>query len=501
MVRSFDTQPANTRSSEIQLTEVQAASLDISRWSLSAAETWTVLGGNGSGKSSLARLLAGELPVQSGQVVGLPERVQWVSLERQQALYERELARDETDITDIPDMGTTVRELLIEMAPWGAAHEQLVALLHMADILDRGYRLLSSGEGRRVMLARALLAEPDLLILDEPFEGLDVSAHAEFTTALGRLVAGGLRLLLLVGHGQDIPNWTSHVGLLDHGRLAVAGPAEEIRQHPDWRLAIELVQSTAPELPPRQSEFQLPLWPSDQPLVSLKQGRVAYGDMVQFAGVDWAFMPGEHTQILGPNGCGKSTLLKLVTGDHPQCYANDLMVFGHRRGSGESIWDIKKHIGYVSNDLHRDYRVAGNVLTAVISGLTDSIGVYQSTGEHEVRLAQQWLELVGLGHRARTALRDLSTGEQRLVLIARALIKQPPLLILDEPTQGLDDLNRFRVLAVVERILRDGPTTLLFVSHRTDERLALIERQLEFLPAPEGGGALYQVQQHPAAAG
>lgn len=486
-----------TLSSDIKLVDAQAASLHISQWTLGVGETWTVLGGNGSGKSSLARLLAAELPVKSGQVDGLPERVQWVSLERQQALYERELERDETDITDVPDMGTTARELLIEVAPWQSAHEQVVVLLHMADILDRGYRLLSSGEGRKVMLARALLAEPDLLILDEPFEGLDASAHAEFTAALGRLVADGLRLLLLVGHRQDIPQWTTHIGLLDHGRLAVAGPTAEIQQHPDWRAATELVQSAPPVLPPRQSEFQLPRWPDEQPLVELKAGRVAYGDTVQFAGVDWSFMPGEHTQILGPNGSGKSTLLKLVNGDHPQCYANDLTVFGHRRGSGESIWDIKKHIGYVSNDLHRDYRVAGNVLTAVISGLTDSIGVYQPTGEHEANLARQWLALVGLGDQAKTALRDLSTGEQRLVLIARALIKQPPLLILDEPTQGLDDLNRFRVLAVVERILRDGPTTLLFVSHRPDERLTLIQRQLEFVPAADGDdeGALYRVQQ------
>ncbi|MEX1058751.1 MAG: ATP-binding cassette domain-containing protein, partial [Natronospirillum sp.] len=270
--------------------------------------------------------------------------------------------------------------------------------------------------------------------------------------------------------------------------------AENVENHPDWLAATELMQAEPPALPPRQSEFQLPFWPEGTPLVELKNGRVAYGDSVQFTGVDWSFMPGEHSQIQGPNGCGKSTLLKLITGDHPQCYANDLTVFGHRRGSGESIWDIKKHIGYVSNDLHRDYRVAGNALTAVISGLTDSIGLYQGIGEHEAQLAHQWLHIVGLGHKAQTALRDLSTGEQRLVLIARALIKQPPLLILDEPTMGLDDLNRFRILAVVERILRDGPTTLLFVSHRADEQLALIQRQLVFVPAQDGT-ALYALQQ------
>lgn len=466
--------------------DVQAGGLQVAHWQLQDDDTWVVLGGNGSGKSTLARVLCGEQPLDEGTLSGRPAQVQWVSLERQQALYERELDRDETDLTDIPDQGTTVSTLMAEVAPWSGWHDRVVALLGMAPILDRGYRLLSSGEGRRVMLARALLVKPDLLILEEPFEGLDQASHAALMTALGRLAADGQRLLLLVGQRQDIPDWASHIALLDHGRIALAGDADTIRTHPDWLAATELAQSAPPELPPRQSDFQLPGWPEDRPLVALKQGRVAYGDTLQFEGLDWALMPGEHTQIAGPNGCGKSTLLQLVTGDHPQCYANDLTVFGYRRGRGESIWDIKKHIGYVSNDLHRNYRVAGNVITAVISGLTDSIGLYQATGEKEADLAQRWLTVVGLGDKAQTSLRDLSTGEQRLVLIARALIKQPPLLILDEPTMGLDDLNRFRVLAVIERLLRDGPTTLLFVSHRQDEQLALLRRCLVFEPADQG---------------
>ncbi len=466
--------------------DVQAGGLQVAHWQLQDDDTWVVLGGNGSGKSMLARVLCGEQPLDEGTLSGLPEHAQWVSLENQQALYERELDRDETDLTDVPDQGTPVSTLMTEVAPWSAWHDRVVELLGMESILDRGYRLLSSGEGRRVMLARALLVKPDLLILEEPFEGLDQTSHAALMAALGRLAADGQRLLLLVGQRQDMPDWASHIALLDHGRIALAGEADAIRAHPDWLAATELAQSAPPELPPRQSDFQLPGWPADRPLVSLVKGRVVYGDRLQFDHLDWALMPGEHTQIAGPNGCGKSTLLQLVTGDHPQCYANDLTVFGYRRGRGESIWDIKKHIGYVSNDLHRNYRVAGNVLTAVISGLTDSIGLYQAKGEKEADLAHRWLTVVGLGDKARTPLRDLSTGEQRLVLIARALIKQPPLLILDEPTMGLDDLNRFRVLAVVERLLRDGPTTLLFVSHRQDEQLALLRRRLVFEPAEQG---------------
>jgi molybdate transport system ATP-binding protein len=207
---------------------------------------------------------------------------------------------------------------------------------------------------------------------------------------------------------------------------------------------------------------------------------VQYDETYQFRDFNWQLMPGEHTQVAGPNGCGKSTLLGLITGDHPQCYRNNLNVLGFQRGQGESIWQIKKHLGYVSGTLHRDYRVSGNVLTAIVSGLTDSIGVYQAVGETEKELAMSWLKLIGLEGKWNSAFKQLSMGEQRLVLIARALIKQPPLIILDEPTQGLDDFNRFYVLSIVERILENGPTTLLFVSHRQDETLSCITKRLEF---------------------
>lgn len=468
--------------------------LHLTDWSLEPGERWVVLGGNGSGKSTLARLLCDEMQPASGRLRDRPKRVHWLSLENQQALYERELYRDETDLTDHIDPGTPVRALMEEIIPWSDRHDELVSSLGMSGLLDRGYRLLSSGEGRKVMLARAVLEQPDLLLLDEPYEGLDPKARHDLEQALGLLAEQGQWLMLLINQRQDIPAWASHLALLDRGRLVLNGVADEVQAHPDWQAALAFTRADALTLPPRQSDFQLPDWPADQPLVDLQNGKVEYATGVQFEGLNWQLMPGEHTQIIGPNGCGKSTLLSLVSGDHPQCYANHLTVFGYRRGRGETIWDIKKHLGLVSGALHRDYRVAGNVITAVVSGLTDSIGVYTNTGAEEAHLAHQWLELLGLDHRAGDAFRSLSTGEQRLVLIARALIKQPPLLILDEPTQGLDDVNRFRVLAAMERILDTGPTTLLFVSHREDEHPALIKNRLTFEQS-DTGEALYTVRQ------
>lgn len=454
-------------------------------WRLTAQESWALLGTNASGKSTIARLLTQELAPDSGTVDTQNRRVEWVSLESQQVLYERELYRDDTDFMDQLDEGTSVKMLLMESCPWSERSEQLVDTLQLGHFLNRGYRMLSSGEGRRVMLARALLSEPDLLILDEPFEGLDEQSRRDLHGVLNNLIGQGQTLLLLVNQRADIVSQCTHLALLDKGQLLFTGPMpDDLEQQ--WQHLLQVRQHKV-ELPARQSNYQLAHWQQDQALVELTNGFVQYDETFQFQQFNWRLMPGQHTQIQGPNGCGKSTLLGLVTGDHPQCYRNALTVLGFKRGQGESIWQIKKHIGFVSGNLHRDYRVSGNVLTAVISGLTDSIGVYQAVGDTETQLAMAWLGVIGLAAKWNCAFKSLSMGEQRLVLIARALIKQPPLLILDEPTQGLDDFNRFYVLALVEKILGSGPTTLLFVSHRQDESMACIQQRLVFTPSQQQG--------------
>ena len=455
--------------------------LDNINWQVERGKCWAILGTNASGKSSLARLMCGELALSAGTLLDPPLSSRWVSLESQQALYEHELYLDETDLTDKIDDGRSVKTLVEEMAPWSGKTEALLQTLHLDHLLDRGYRRLSSGEARRVMIARALLEEPELLVLDEPFEGLDADNNSLLHNALNTLVEQGQWLVLVVNQSHDIIASCQHIALLDKGRIAYQGqrPAaldtvwQQLNRHRDG----------APPLPPRDPEFQLPAWPRERALVSLHKGFVQYDDCYQFRDVNWQLRPGEHTRITGPNGCGKSTLLGLITGDHPQCYRNDLQVLGYQRGSGESIWQIKKYIGYVSGSLHRDYRASASALTVVVSGLTDSIGVYAAIGRKETSLAQHWLEILDLSEHAASPFRSLSMGQQRLLLIARALIKQPPLIILDEPTEGLDDFNRFYVLGIVEKLIEAGESTLLLVSHREDETLACIRHQLEFRPS------------------
>lgn len=460
-------------------------------WKLPQGECWAILGANASGKSSLAQVLSGELQA-CGAIEDRPNRVQWVSLESQQALYEEELYRDESDLLNEIDEGRSVRQLLIETAPWSAFHDGLCTTLKLTHLLDRGYRRLSSGEGRRTLLACALLQKPDLLILDEPFEGLDHDSYQQLHQALNALVIQGQWLVLVVNQTAHIIDQCQRIALMDEGRLIYQGP-----RPPDldavWQ-QLDRHQQELPELPPRSPEFQLPAWPKDKPLLRFVDAFIQYGDEFQFRDFNWQLKPGDHTRVHGPNGSGKSTLLGLITGDHPQCYRNDLEILGFRRGSGESIWDIKKHIGYVSGSLHRDYRASASALTVVISGLTDSIGVYSGIGEQEKSLGLAWLDILGMVEQANTPFRSLSMGQQQLLLVARALIKQPPLIIMDEPTEGLDDFNRFYVLKLVEKLITASGSTLLLVSHRQDETLSSISRTLNFVP-DERGNVRYTIEQ------
>lgn len=461
-------------------------------FSVNSHHSFAILGTNASGKTALARVLTGEITPASGEVVEPPATCELVSLENQQALYERELYRDDTDLIDRIDEGTSVIQLLREVSEDEKKIHKVMELLELTTLSNRGYRLLSSGEGRRVMIARALLSEPQLLILDEPFEALDKTSRLSLRQALEKIIHSGQQVLLLINQKEDLLPAIHHLGILDQGELLFFGDTPENFQNA-WQHLMSLREKPV-QLPDRQSDYQLPDWSAQVPLITLTDGFVKYDETYQFSGLNWQLMPGEHTQIAGPNGCGKSTLLGLITGDHPQCYRNNLKLLGFVRGQGESIWEIKKHMGYVSSSLHRDYRAGGNALTAVVSGLTDSIGVYQSIGDAEKNLAMQWLQLIGLQHKWNTAFKSLSMGEQRLVLIARALIKQPPLLILDEPTQGLDDFNRFYVLSLVQKMVEGGPTTLLFVSHRQDETPGFIKRRLRFSSSKQDN-QLFEIHQ------
>lgn len=410
-----------------------------------------VTGPNGSGKSSLARALAAQVP-----------GAHLLSAESQQVFYEAQLAADESNYRGGIDTSTRVGELLGEP---GRRHP-LVAAFRLEALWERGYRLLSTGEARKTLLLAAVLGAPSLLILDDPFDGLDRASQAELVQAIVH-VAELLPVLVVGTFGaRNLPF------PLETLREVLVVAERQVRFRGDPRAFLEHASSRSTRralAPVELGSWYEPLDPS-VPLVELRAGSVRYGELVVFQQLDFSVAAGQHTLIEGPNGSGKSTLLEMITGDHPQAYSNDLHLFGRRRGSGETVWDIKKNVGVVSSRLHRDYRVGGSVEEVLLSGLYDSIGVYQKPEPSHRARARAWLEWVDQGFAPGTAFRDLSFGQQRLVLIARAAIKVPPLVVMDEPTSGLDAENRERVLELVESLCAQRKSTVLMVTHRADER-------------------------------
>jgi molybdate transport system ATP-binding protein len=470
--------------------------LDLPELTLRQGETWAFVGSNGSGKSALARAIAGDLVLLKGSRQNQFSSIVRLSFEQLQKLVADEWQRNNTDMlsVDEDDTGRTAEEIIQEQVHDTARCESLAAQFGIAHLLSRRFKYLSTGETRKTLLCQVLMQQPELLVLDEPFDGLDVNAREQLARVLAELAAQGQTMVLVLNRFDDIPDFIQHVGVLADCSLASVGPREQVLSD---ALIAQLAHSetlSGMSLPQAEDPTQKTLLPADQSLIVLRNGVVEYNDKPILHGLTWQVDPGQHWQIVGQNGAGKSTLLSLITGDHAQGYSNDLTLFGRRRGSGETIWDIKRHIGYVSSSLHLDYRVSSSVRNVILSGFFDSIGIYQSVSDRQHQLTTQWLELLGLGgSTADTPFHSLSWGQQRLALIARALVKHPALLILDEPLQGLDPLNRQLVRRFIDVLIGEGKTQLLFVSHHAEDAPQCITHRLTFVP--DGDIYRYQVDQ------
>ncbi|MCQ7057209.1 molybdate ABC transporter ATP-binding protein ModF [Citrobacter sp. Cm046] len=459
--------------------------LQLNTFVLNAGDSWAFVGSNGSGKSALARALAGELPLLKGERQCHFTRITRLSFEQLQKLVSDEWQRNNTDLLSPgeDDTGRTTAEIIQAEVNDPARCSTLAQQFGITSLLDRRFKYLSTGETRKALLCQALMSEPELLILDEPFDGLDVASRQQLADLLASLHQTGYTLVLVLNRFDEIPDFVQFAGVLADCTLTESGEKADLLQQ---ALIAQLAHSeqldgiTLPE--PDEPSVSLAL-PTDDARIVLKDGVVSYNDRPILHGLSWQVKPGEHWQIVGPNGAGKSTLLSLITGDHPQGYSNDLTLFGRRRGSGETIWDIKKHIGYVSSSLHLDYRVSTTVRNVILSGFFDSIGIYQAVSDRQHKLAQRWLDILGMDKRTADApFHSLSWGQQRLALIVRALVKHPTLLILDEPLQGLDPLNRQLIRRFVDILISEGETQLLFVSHHAEDAPTCITHRLEFIP-------------------
>ena len=451
-------------------------------WALSPGENWVVTGANGSGKSSLMRALLGETCIYRGKVVRnhprtIRETFRYVSFERQSALMKKEALLDEARDYAGQAFGTDAIEFL--ETETAALPEDLTEVHRRLRIPTKNRKLchLSAGEMRKLMIRKALAGNPDVLILDEPFDGLDAESVSDFREILGQLARTDRILVLVTHRAHEIPEGFSRRLHIEDDRCV------ECDIHADFHR--EAVLQNAPDI-------RLPELPGalrtevGEALFRIEKGDVRYDDTVILENVDWTVRKGEHWSIQGPNGAGKSTLLGLVTGRHLQSYANTITLFGRKRGSGESIWDIGRRIGLVSPSLHSGWMQPVTAREVVASGFFDAIGLPRRPNPLQWEQVDLWIDLLGFSPLKDRLFTQLSYGQQRMLLIARAMVKSPDLLLLDEPSQGLDAVNRRRIFALLATLIEQGSTTLVHVTHQPGEHVTGMTHQLSFIPEKKG---------------
>ena len=410
-----------------------------------------IVGPMGSGKTSLAKALAGRL-FRTGEVFFSsrnPEKRAYVMLVEQQHQFKNRSNLSEFYLqqrfnsSDCEDAYTVEEELSgLELGDW-------VSVFELDGLLKRPLIQLSNGENKRLQIVKSLAYEPDWLILDNPYVGLDVSGREILTKGLISLDSKGIQFILISSPG-DVPEFINQVIELPSVQESSAKPAPLLR----------------------------PLDPFET-AVKMEKVQIKYGSKTILSDFSWKVNRGERWAIKGPNGAGKSTLISLITADNPQAYSQDITLFDRKRGTGESIWDIKRKIGYLSPELHLYFKEGGSCFSVVASGLFDTQGLFKRMSEVQRKQVNHWMEVMGITHLAERSFLHISGGEQRMVLITRALVKNPELLILDEPCQGLDRVQTEYLKSVLDYLAENSDMTLLYVSHYDRDIPSCVNQVLE----------------------
>ncbi len=457
---------------------------------LNDGEQLAIVGPNGAGKSLLVDLLTGKLPL----LQGFPtydfrpsassmayDNIKYIAFRdtygSADANYYYQQRWNQTEQDDVP----LVRELL-----GGHTNDEvcnrLFRLFGLEPLLDKKIILLSSGELRKFQLTKALLTSPRILIMDNPFIGLDATTRQMLSQLMEELTQQfPLQIVLVLSMMEDVPTFITHVVPVDSMRVGEKMErssylkqfaVEDASRRESDEVSYAVTNSLVAAVPYQGTNF------SGSEVVKLNKVSIRYDDRTILSELDWLVQRGEKWALSGDNGSGKSTLLSLICADNPQSYACDISLFGRRRGTGESIWEIKQHIGYVSPEMHRAYLKNLPTIEIVASGLHDSIGLYVRPKPEELEQCMRWMEIFGIGALKERPFLQLSSGEQRLALLARAFVRDPELLILDEPLHGLDTYNRRRVKRIIEAFCRREDKTLIMVTHYANELPSCITHRI-----------------------
>jgi molybdate transport system ATP-binding protein len=430
-------------------------------------ENWAIVGKSGSGKTTLAKAISkqifhhGEISTttmnpKDSKIAFVPQQHQFKNKQNIHLFYHQQRFNS----IDTEDT-LTVAELLENKID--KKENKWISFFEIEPLLNKPMIQLSNGENKRLQLTRALQDDPQIIILDNPFIGLDKSGRAVLQNALDQLAQLGKKIILIC-NPKDTPNCITHIAYLHQGKLALQGTKELILKK------LETQETNSPSLITSSiSKLYQPVFDDFEKAVELQNVNIRYNEKVILENINWTINKGEKWCVSGPNGSGKSTLLSLITADNPQAFANQIWLFDKKKGSGESIWDIKKKVGHVSPELHLFFEKGIDVKDTVASGLFDTIGLFKRFSKEEEVIIDSWMEITRINQFKSKRLYQLSLGEQRLVMLTRALVKSPPLLILDEPCQGLDEEQSQLFKEIIDTICQNQKITLIYVSHYSDD--------------------------------
>ena len=443
---------------------------------LKQGESIGIIGTNGSGKTVLAKALAGlisvigeaESSVSSADAVYVSFQSEF-SLKHGTSAY-RQQRWNMPDYEVVP----TIKELF-ENIQNKAELNVLIEKFAFEQHLNRMVISLSNGEQRKLEIIKALAQKPHLLVIDNAFNGLDTTSRALLSAMIDQLVHNGQSLVLTGLKPDDFPSSINQFVLVQN------------------KTATTITRNQLPNLYPNLNvdhKILLPHWETTifEELITVKDLILEMGGQTILKSINWTVKPGEKWVLSGGNGSGKTSLLNMIFADNPKAYACQISLFGKPKGSGESIWDIKEKIGFVSPEMHQYLPVRQKVNDVICSGFFGSEGLYKRPTSYQRNLALQWLNTVGLGYLSDKPFGELSASAQRIVLVLRALVKTPPLLMLDEPFQGLDTYNIQKMKDLFDAIATQTRCAMIFVSHFEHEipssfnlELRLKNGQVEFL--------------------
>ncbi|MBQ7387932.1 MAG: ATP-binding cassette domain-containing protein [Paludibacteraceae bacterium] len=436
-------------------------------------EQIAIVGRNASGKSLLVDTIVGRYPLLQNEVFfdfcgnnnNVYENVKYITFrdsygDGEYLYYQQRFNSQDAEITPL------VKDLLPNSSD-KTLEKEIYTIFGIDSFIEKNIVALSSGELRKFQLAKSLLGNPRILIIDNPFIGLDYPTREQLKDLFEQLIAQfDLQIILVVSKDEDIPSFITHVIEVENRICKTKISADEYLNQANS--TPERILSTEK----RERILNLPCKLSDnknRQIVKLNNVNIRYDNRTILHNLTWEIQCGEKWALSGNNGSGKSTLLSLICADNPQSYACDISLFGKKRGSGESIWDIKKRIGYVSPEMHRAFLKNIPAIEIIASGLKDTIGLYQKAKPEDIAASEWWLDVFGILHLKDRIFTQLSSGEQRLILLARAFVKNPDLIVLDEPMHGLDASNQRLAKDIIEAFCHQKDKTMIMVTHYESE--------------------------------